>query len=43
LTEPRLVPDVGDALKEEAGRRVMDFLKKRSEREEEQKEGGNGD
>lgn len=43
LTEPRLVPDVGDALKQEAGRRVMDFLKKRSEREEQQKEGGDGD
>lgn len=42
LTQPRLVPDVGEALKEEAGRRVMDFLKKRSEREEEEKEEGDG-
>jgi len=42
LTRPRLVPDVGGALKEEAGRRVMDFLKKRSEREEEEKEEGDG-
>ena len=46
LTQPRLVPDVGEALKEEAGRRVMDFLKKRSEREEneesEEQEGGDG-
>ena len=41
LTQPRLVPDVGEALKEEAGRRVMDFLDKRSRREEE-KEGGDG-
>ncbi|HKL54069.1 MAG TPA: AsmA family protein [Wenzhouxiangellaceae bacterium] len=39
LTKPRLVPDVGDALKEEAGRRVMDFLKKRGESEEEKEEG----
>ena len=30
LTQPKLVPDVGEALKEEAGRRVMDFLKERS-------------
>jgi len=29
LLEPKLVPDVGEALKEEAGRRVMDFLKER--------------
>ena len=42
LTQPRLVPDVGEALKEEAGRRVMDFLKKRSEREEEKEDGSDG-
>lgn len=30
LTQPKLVPDVGEALKEEAGRRVMDLLKERS-------------
>ena len=42
LTQPRLVPDVGEALKEEAGRRVMDFLKKRGEREENEEEGGGG-
>ena len=30
LTQPKLIPDVGEALKEEAGRRVMDFLKERS-------------
>ena len=30
LLKPRLVPDVGEALKDEAGRRVMDFLKERS-------------
>ncbi|HKL49995.1 MAG TPA: AsmA family protein [Wenzhouxiangellaceae bacterium] len=42
LTKPKLVPDVGEALKEEAGRRVMDFLEKRATREEESEEGGNG-
>lgn len=42
LTQPRLVPDVGEALKEEAGRRVMDFLNKRSEREEEKEDRGDG-
>jgi len=30
LLEPRLVPDVGEALQEEAGRRVMDFLNQRN-------------
>lgn len=34
LTNPKLTPDVGEALKEEAGRRVMDFLKKRVESED---------
>ena len=38
LTRPRLVPDVGEALKDEAGRRVMDFLKKRGESEDEEEE-----
>lgn len=42
LTQPRLVPDVGEALKEEAGRRVMDFLNERSEREEETEDGDAG-
>lgn len=42
LTQPRLVPDVGEALKEEAGRRVMDFLQKRGEKEEEKEEGDGG-
>lgn len=42
LTQPRLVPDVGGALKEEAGRRVMDFLEKRSEKENEEEDGGDG-
>lgn len=41
LTKPKLVPDVGDALKEEAGRRVMDFFEKRAAREEEPEEDGN--
>lgn len=34
LPDPRLVPDVGEALKEEAGRRVMDLFKKRGEEPE---------
>lgn len=34
LPDPRLVPDVGEALKEEAGRRVMDLLKKRGDEPE---------
>lgn len=42
LTQPRLVPDVGEALKDEAGRRVMDFLRKRAEGEEEPPEGDDG-
>lgn len=43
LTQPRLVPDVGEALKEEAGRRVMDFLQKRAAKEDEEDEdGGDG-
>lgn len=41
LTKPRLVPDVADALKEEAGRRVMDFFEKRATREEDPEEDGN--
>lgn len=44
LTQPRLVPDVGEALKEEAGRRVMDFLEKRAAGDqEEDDDGGGGD
>jgi len=34
LSSPRLTPDVGEALKEEAGQRVMDFLKKRTEKDD---------
>lgn len=32
LYEPKLQPDVGEALKEEAGRRVLDFLQNRSKK-----------
>ncbi|MEX0915408.1 MAG: AsmA family protein [Wenzhouxiangellaceae bacterium] len=43
LTQPRLVPDVGAALKDEAGRRVMDFLQKRGAKEDEEEEEDGGD
>jgi len=43
LTQPKLVPDVGDALKQEAGRRVMDFLEKRAaDKEEPERDGPRG-
>ncbi|MGK7296808.1 MAG: AsmA family protein [Candidatus Wenzhouxiangella sp. M2_3B_020] len=42
LTQPRLVPDVGEALKDEAGRRVMDFLQERARGEEEPAESDDG-
>lgn len=42
LTRPKLAPDVGEALKEEAGRRVMDFLDKRSQRGAENEPGDGG-
>jgi AsmA protein len=31
LTQPKLVPDVGEALRQEAGRRVLEFLSERGE------------
>jgi uncharacterized protein involved in outer membrane biogenesis len=42
LTQPRLVPDVGEALREEAGRRVLEFLSERAGGEPEEDDGGNG-
>jgi len=44
LTDPKLSPDVGEALKEEAGRRVMDFLEKRAGKDDDDsgEEGGDG-
>jgi len=40
LTAPQLAPDVGEALKREAGRRVMDLLRERSRDEAEEDDGG---
>lgn len=34
LLAPKLTPDVGEALKQEAGRRVLDLLQKRTERKQ---------
>lgn len=39
LLAPKLTPDVGEALKQEAGRRVLDLLQKRGERDKEPVEG----
>lgn len=39
LLAPKLTPDVGEALKQEAGRRVLDLLQKRGERNKEPDDG----
>lgn len=40
LTAPKLMPDVGEALKQEAGRRLFDLIKERTSKEEEESGGG---
>jgi len=42
LLAPKLIPDVGEALKQEAGRRVLDLLQKRGERNKEPVQGDGG-
>jgi AsmA protein len=39
LLAPKLTPDVGEALKQEAGRRVLDLLQRRGERDKEPDDG----
>jgi uncharacterized protein involved in outer membrane biogenesis len=40
LSAPQLAPDIGEALKREAGRRVLDLLRERTEEEPETENGG---
>ena len=44
LTAPRLAPDIGETLKREAGRRVLDLLRERTEKQpDEESAGGEGE
>jgi len=42
LTSPKLMPDVGEALKQEAGRRLFDAIRKRTSGDDEDDSDGNG-